>query len=244
MSSRSPAVTTSATALSEPDLLSREFISEGGLRTVLAREAPSLRLLSDSELAVSLQATLAARPPGDVWIFGYGSLIWNTTVHTVESRTARVDGWHRSFCLSVTAGRGSIAAPGLLLGLDKGGECEGVAFRLDEETLNRELELLWRREMATAAYIPHWVSLLNKGGHRFGWAIAFTMNTLSSQYAGSLPAGLVARRIAEAAGSLGSCADYLFRTRAALAANGIIDPALNTLAEEVEAILPPMADRR
>ena len=91
---------------------------------------PSLRVLSEAERAASLATLLAARPGGvdGAWVFAYGSLIWNPAIRFVESRFASVHGWHRSFCLSTAAGRGTPDAPGLVLGLDRGGACTGAAF--------------------------------------------------------------------------------------------------------------------
>lgn len=91
----------------EEHFLSRSFLQSGGIADLVARAAPDQRVLSDAERAESLHAILAQRSPGDAWLFGYGSLIWNPTVHSVERRVARIRGWHRSFCLSVRVGRGS-----------------------------------------------------------------------------------------------------------------------------------------
>ncbi len=87
-----------------------------------------MRILTDAERAASLQDTLAIKPRDDVWLFGYGSLIWNPTVRYVERRVATVMGWHRTFCLATPAGRGSIENPGLVLGLDTDGDCTGVCL--------------------------------------------------------------------------------------------------------------------
>lgn len=202
---------------------------------MLARDAPHLRLLTEPERAESLRATLAARPEGDVWLFAYGSLIWNPTIHAVEQRTSRIEGWHRAFCLSTVAGRGTLELPGLVLGLDAGGHCEGLAFRLAEEDLEGELTLIWRREMVATAYVPRWVDLLDREGRRFGGAIAFTIDPASPHYAGNLAEEAVIGRLAKAAGNLGSSAEYLFQTRDGLRAHGIPDPELEELAARVEA---------
>ena len=219
----------------DPDdhVISRSFLQSGGIAALLASAAPTLRLLTDAERHASLLATLAARPAGDVWLFGYGSLIWNPTVHTVERRVARIAGWHRAFCLSVQAGRGSPEQPGLVLGLDAGGECTGVAYRMDESLLHDELALLWRREMVAGSYIPRWVDVHDEHGTRFGSAIAFTMDTCCEQYAGHLSEQEVIDRLATATGMLGSAADYLFRTCAGLRACGMVDAALERLAADV-----------
>lgn len=216
-------------------LLTRELIESGGIDAMVARDAPTLRVLSETERTASLRATLDARPPGDAWLFAYGSLIWNPTIHAVESRTAWIDGWHRAFCLSTPLGRGTVENPGLTLGLDEGGRCAGVALRIAEEVLERELTLLWRREMLSGAYVPRWVDLLDQDGARFGGAITFTVNRTSHQYAGGLPSEETVRRLATACGAIGSAAEYLFATCEGLRARGIPDPVLDDLAARVAA---------
>ena len=219
----------------EAHFLSRALLRSGGVAELVARANPTLRLLTDAERHESLQATLAARPPGDVWLFGYGSLIWNPTIHSVERRVARITGWRRAFCLSVQAGRGSAENPGLVLGLDVGGECTGVAYRIAEDLLHDELALLWRREMVAGSYIPRWVDLLDEHGERFASAIAFTMDTCCEQYAGHLSEQEIIHRLATATGMLGSSADYLFRTCAGLRECGMVDVELERLAADVAA---------
>jgi cation transport protein ChaC len=196
---------------------SRAFLGSDRLDGQIAREAPNLKLLTEAERAVSLKTTLELKPPGDVWLFAYGSLIWNPMVDTVECRNATVDGWHRAFCLTTIAGRGSAERPGIILGLDTGGRCEGVAFRIAEEKATQELALLWRREMLTGAYVPRWLPILDQGGQVFASAIAFTIDPAGEHYA------------------LGSSADYLKRTCEGLHAHGIADPGLDRLAANVAA---------
>lgn len=217
-------------------LLTRELIEAGGIAAMAARAAPGLPLLSEEERAASLRAILDARPPGeDVWLFAYGSLIWNPAIHTAEKRVARIEGWHRAFCLSTPLGRGTVENPGLTLGLDSGGSCAGVGLRIAEDVLEQELTLLWRREMLSGAYVPRWVDLLDEAGARFGGGIAFTMDPASRQYAGCLPREETVRRLATASGILGSAADYLFATIEGLHAHGIPDPSLDELAADVTA---------
>ncbi len=212
-------------------VLTRALLEANGVDAMVARSAPDLRLLSEAERAESLRKTLAARPSGEaVWLFGYGSLIWNPQIHAAERRIATVQGWHRAFCLSTRAGRGTPDNPGLVLGLDAGGNCRGVAFRIDDAILQTELTLLWRREMLAGSYVPRWLDLFDEAGARFGSAIAFTVDPLCDQYAGNLAHDAVVLRLATAAGELGSAADYLFRTCASLRAEGIADAELDDLA--------------
>ncbi|MFS8039025.1 gamma-glutamylcyclotransferase [Xanthobacter sp. AM11] len=217
-------------------LLTRELIESGGIDAIAARDAPCVRLLSEGERAASLRAILDARPAGDAWVFAYGSLIWNPIVHSVESRTARIEGWHRSFCLATLVGRGTAENPGLTLGLDAGGACTGVALRIPDDILERELTLLWRREMIAGAYVPRWLDLLDEDGRPFGAAIAFTMDRGNCHYAGGLPVEETARRLASAAGAIGTAADYLFQTCEGLRAHGIPDPSMEDLAARVVAL--------
>ncbi len=215
-------------------VLTRALLEAGGIDAMVARSAPDLRLLTEAERAESLRQTLAGRPSGEaVWLFGYGSLIWNPQIHAVERRTATVQGWHRAFCLSTRAGRGTPDNPGLVLGLDAGGSCQGVAFRIAEEIVEAELRLLWRREMLAGSYVPRWLDLEDACGCRFGVAIAFTVDPLCEQYAGDLAEAAVIQRLASAGGELGSSADYLFRTCVGLRAAGIPDPDLESLAMTV-----------
>jgi glutathione-specific gamma-glutamylcyclotransferase len=214
-------------------ILTRSLIETGEIDAMIAKDAPALRLLTEAEREASLRTVLAVRPSGDVWLFGYGSLIWNPTIRIVEQRIARVAGWHRAFCLSTMAGRGSAERPGLTLALDAEGTCAGVAFRIAEANLETELALLWRREMLCGAYVPRWVDVLDQGGAKFGSAIAFTIDPTSEHYAGGLAIEAVVGRLATASGAFGSAADYLFRTCDGLRAHNIADAELEHLAARV-----------
>jgi glutathione-specific gamma-glutamylcyclotransferase len=222
--------------------INREAMLKGTIRDYIKAADPSLQLSSDEELRASVASTLAARPDGtgDVWLFAYGSLIWNPMIHFVEQRVATVPGYHRRFCLWTHLGRGSPAAPGLILGLERGGACRGVAYRIAAALAQDELELVWRREMATNAYCPRWVRIATKEGR--GWAIAFVINSQHQRYAGLLPEDKIVESIARARGPLGTCATYLFNTAAHLEALGIRDPSLLRLRDRVAAALALPSD--
>jgi cation transport protein ChaC len=217
----------------EKHLLTRELIQNGHFDAMVAGQAPAMRLLSDAERDASLRAILAARPAGDVWLFGYGSLIWNPILHFVERRTSHIKGWHRSFCLSSLVVRGSTDNPGLVLGLEAGGECTGVAFRIADDMVEAELSLLWRREMLSNSYVPRWLDVAEEGT-QFGAAIAFTVDQSAAHYAGTLELEEIIRRLSTACGARGSAADYLFRTCEALRSHGIPDLDLEHLAAQVD----------
>lgn len=216
--------------------LTRENILNGTMRRWLAAADPSLKLRSDEEHRASIAATLAKRPDGagDVWVFGYGSLIWNPTIHTVERRRAEVRGYHRRFCLWTHLGRGTMDCPGLTLGLERGGSCSGVVYRIAAAEAEHELLLLWHREMLTGAYEPRWVRAATPEGPVS--AVAFCINANHPRYAGKLPENKVAAVIASAEGALGPCCHYLFSTVQHLRDLGIRDRHLERIAHEVEAL--------
>ena len=150
--------------------LTRAMLEDGGMLRMIAEASPTLQMLTDAERAASLRATLDARPEGrdGVWLFAYGSLIWNPALECGRRRAAHIHGWHRAFCLSTVAGRGTPDAPGLVLGLDRGGACGGAAFWIEEAVLERELALLWQREMLSGSYQPRWVGVRGPTGCRSG----------------------------------------------------------------------------
>lgn len=220
-------------------VLTREFLLEGGVQRLIADGVPGLRVLSDEERAASLAGLMARRSDrGDgAWVFAYGSLIWNPAIHYAERRIAKLYGWHRSFCLSTTAGRGSPELPGLVLGLDRGGSCAGAAFLIAEDKLEQELPLLWRREMLSGSYEPRWITVRDERGSPFARAIAFTISRAATTYAGRLAEDETVRRLALAEGALGSSAEYLFKTRDGLRSLGIRDQHIERLADQVEQML-------
>ena len=218
--------------------LTRESVLSGEMRRLLERLDPSVRVVPDAEHCASVAAILASRPDdgGDVWLFAYGSLIWNPMIHFVDKRVATVHGYHRRFCLWTHLGRGTAAAPGLMLGLDRGGACRGLVYRIAASIAPAELELLWRREMITGSYCPRWVRIVtDKGGP--GWAIAFLINRAHPRYAGLVPEDRVVESIARARGALGPCAGYLFDTAQHLEALGIRDKRLFRLRDRVAQVL-------
>ena len=187
---------------------------------------------SDARLGRSLHRTLRAgrhrAGQDDIWVFAYGSLIWNPLFPVAEKRIARIYGFHRSFCLWSRVGRGTRDNPGLVLGLDHGGACTGLGLRIAAAHAVEELSLLWRREMVTGAYFPTWVRARTAAGAVN--AIAFVIDHRSHAYAGRLPESAIAQNIREAAGMIGPCTEYLEKTAAGLAAHGIDDARLARMA--------------
>ncbi len=218
------------------DTLCRADLESGRMRALyVAAIGEKGCALDDFQLSESLTATLAAKPKGaGWWVFAYGSLLWNPLFPFVDAKPAVLRGLHRRFCLYSMASRGKPDAPGLVLGLDRGGACTGVAYRLPAPLAIDELHLLWRREMVVGSYRPKWVRV-QAGEHRLT-ALAFTVRHDHPQYAGRLPLAEEARIIASAAGAFGSSLDYLERTRVALVTHGIVDPYLEAIAQRVAAL--------
>jgi cation transport protein ChaC len=189
--------------------------------------------LSSEERAASLAETLARVATGaDVWVFGYGSLMWNPAFHHVEARAARLVGWHRRFCLWNTFGRGTPENPGLMLALERGGSCAGLALRVAADAVRSELGVLWNREMITGAYRPRWVRLASPDGPIE--AVTFVVERSHPRYAGRLEVREIARRMATASGPLGASREYLESTVAELERLGVRDNAMRALLEELK----------
>jgi glutathione-specific gamma-glutamylcyclotransferase len=214
--------------------LSRRDLEEHRMREIYVSELGAAHALSDIELSESLTTTLAAKPKGaGWWVFAYGSLLWNPIFPVAEMRPGTLSGLHRRFCLWSLASRGTRDFPGLVLGLDNGGACRGVAMRLPSMLALDELHLLWRREMVTGSYRPSWVKVRTDGREII--ALAFVVRRDHHQYARGLSLDQQVAVLGRACGAFGSSLDYLERTRVALVAHGIIDPYLEHLAEQIAA---------
>jgi len=172
-----------------------------------------------------LAAQLAARAPADAfWVFAYGSLIWNPCFDVVERRVARAHGWRRIFCLGWDRRfRGNSDNPGLMLALDRGGQCRGVVFRLDPATLTDSLARLVRREMSMvpSSFPPRWITVTTDEGPLR--ALTFAMDRRSGRYIGDLTEEQTADMLATACGFRGSMAEYLHATVEHLEQMGIHD---------------------
>ena len=171
-----------------------------------------------------------------MWVFGYGSLIWNPEFPVAERHIARLAGWRRSFCMHSIHHRGTVAAPGLVLALDQaaGAYCDGVAFLVAEGAEAETLERLRERELISSAYLERWLPVDIAG--RAQEALVFVIDPDHAQYSGALPLDDQAQIIARAQGGKGANRDYLFSTAAHLAALGIDDPDLCWLAARVRGL--------
>lgn len=166
----------------------------------------------------------------DLWIFGYGSLMWRPGFEFAESSRARLDGYHRAFCISSTHHRGNAQRPGLVLGLDRGGACEGVAYRIAGAEAAAILVYLRQRELVNGVYREARVPvLLRDGTHRHVTALAYIVERCHPSYTGVLPLSVQAHQIRGARGVSGDNLDYLLATVRHLTSAGIREPSLERL---------------
>jgi len=213
-------------------MLTREDLENDVLRKFYGHVRHDVPLVPEDKFHASLDNILAGwNPARDLWVFGYGSLIWNPLFKFVDHKLATIHGFHRRFCLRSRLGRGSVEKPGLMLGLDFGGSCNGVAFRVAAHDVRHELKLMWRREMVLGSYAPRWIKARAGGKHLR--AIAFVVNHAHPHYTGKLPLKTVIATLASAHGKFGSGADYLYKTVDCLAAHGIHDTHLTALRDQV-----------
>ncbi|OGA48947.1 MAG: hypothetical protein A3F74_14635 [Betaproteobacteria bacterium RIFCSPLOWO2_12_FULL_62_58] len=218
--------------------ITRESLLDGSHHArIRTDQGLHVTFMSDEERCANVAQTVALAPhPGRVWVFGYGSLMWNPAFHYVERRTARIHGFHRQFCLWSRDGRGTPERPGLMLSLESGGSCTGVAYRIAPKAAVTELDLLWRREMASRSYRPVWVNLHMRQGMEPG--IAFAVNRAHERYVPRLDADTIARYLATGRGTNGDCCDYLFDTVDHLRELGIHDRRMEALAQRVRELHP------
>jgi glutathione-specific gamma-glutamylcyclotransferase len=225
--------------------LTRADLEANRLQQLITQANLGIHVLSEAELQESLNLTLSQNPnenpsenPSEqVWVFAYGSLIWNPVIDFVDRQIGTIHGWHRRFCLWTPLGRGTPENPGLVLGLDRGGSCRGVIYQIAPELVQTELLLIWRREMVVGSYIPQWVKVITP--ERTLYAIAFLINRTHHSYAGAIDQATTVRHLATARGALGPASDYLHQTIASLAQAGIRDRGLRILQQQVMAYQMP-----
>lgn len=159
---------------------------------------------------------------GDFWVFGYGSLIWRPGFAHVETRRAHLHGFRRSLCVYSWVHRGTPDRPGLVLGLDRGGSCVGLAFRVPGELRGEVVSYLRERELVTNVYLERTLKVRLDGGEMVE-AICYVVDRAHRQYAGSLQAGEAAAVVKGATGQSGLNEDYVVSTLTHLEALGIRD---------------------
>ena len=200
---------------------------------------------TDADYADWVAKIIASHPaPGQpIQLFAYGSLIWNPEIDHRGERRGVARGWHRAFCLRMHRFRGTPEQPGLMMALDRGGQCQGMLFELPPEDPFRLLDRLFRREFTVKPInsMPRWLVVETQDGPVR--ALGFVMNRASPYYTGRLPLSEVAHVLARACGHWGSGAEYVLNTVTQLEAHGIRDGSLwrlqGLLAEEIDRLAAP-----
>lgn len=161
----------------------------------------------------------------DVWIFGYGSLMWRPGFAYEERQHARLAGFHRALCVYSHVHRGTPEQPGLVLGLDRGGACSGVVYRVAGAEIGDVIAYLRAREQATDVYLERYMPVTLKDGRRLR-ALVYRVDRGHRQYAGRLPQEDLLRLVRQGTGVSGPNPEYVRSTHAELASIGVNDRTL------------------
>jgi glutathione-specific gamma-glutamylcyclotransferase len=170
----------------------------------------------------------AQLPKGDLWVFGYGSLMWSPCFDYKHKALGRAHGYHRALCILSTRYRGTDRKPGLVMGLCRGGSCWGMAYRIDAPRLRRALARLWYREMSRRVYEPRLIPVRLSTGREVK-ALAFVADPAHPSYVRELDLHGRARLVAQGIGIRGPCIDYIRHTLDHMHGVGVRDPHLERI---------------
>ena len=177
---------------------------------------------------MTLAEFMSQLPKGDLWVFGYGSLMWSPCFGYARKALGRAHGYHRALCILSTRYRGTRAKPGLVMGLCQGGSCWGMAYHIDAQRARRALASLWEREMNRRVYAPRLIPVRRPGG-RLVRALAFIADPGHPAYVGELDLHGRARLVAQGIGARGPCVDYISKTLDHMHEVGVRDPHLERI---------------
>lgn len=213
--------------------LTREALLNGDVERLVHERHRDLKRMPDEQRAELIDLTVNALDGADLWVFGYGSLIWNPAMHYVDQRPCSITGYEKKFCFWTTLSRGSVENPGLMMGLMSGGACNGVAFRIDTKNIATELDILFRREMSHYIYKPTWVEARCVETDTTFKALTFVVDKTNHRFVDNLTLEETVRIIATAEGPLGRNCDYLFQLSEKMHELGFAEPELEALAQRV-----------
>jgi len=215
--------------------LNRQSLLSGEIQDIARSRLGSLRLMTDGERNQLVAETIANAPDkSNFWVFAYGSLIWNPALEFDHQSRCVIKDYHRSFCFWTKFGRGSEEQPGLMMGLEPGGECSGIAYRIPEDKLEVELDILLRREMLSFIYNPTWVSAqpVDETAQAMQ-VLCFVVNSENERFCGELEEHELIKTLSIAEGPLGKNCDYLYQLVEHLEKLDFDDPAMTDLAAKV-----------
>jgi len=187
--------------------------------------------------SIQLKNTIDLRSSEDLWVFGYGSLMWRPGFDFLERVPARLIGLHRALCVYSFVHRGTPERPGLVLGLDRGGMCRGIAFRVAAEARERTVGYLRAREQVTTVYLETMRRIeLEEEARRQVQALCFIVDRSHVQYAGRLTLAACVHHVRQGHGSSGPNRDYVLETVQALEALGYRETDLHLIAEKLKGV--------
>jgi cation transport protein ChaC len=209
-----------------------EVLAQWDERAV-ANGLPADWRLPDAEREALRRAFMrSVRAGEDLWIFGYGSLMWDPGFHFAEVRLATLEGWCRRFAYRISGGRGTPEQPALMLSLEPGdGTCHGLAFRVEAQAVEHESACVWRREMVRGGYRPTLLPVATPQGPVR--ALVFAANFDHPEHVGELPLTETVATISRAAGPFGTNRDYLEQLVQQLDCLGLVDGYIHSLLDEV-----------
>jgi cation transport protein ChaC len=185
----------------------------------------------------------AALPRGDLWVFGYGSLMWSPGFPFAERSVGLLHGYHRALCILSTRYRGTHRRPGLVMGLCRGGSCWGVAFRVRAARVPAALRHLWNREMPRRVYQARLLPVRVSRGRKVR-ALAFVADPAHPQFRRELDHASCVRHVAQGVGERGACTEYIRATLGHMAELGVGDPHLERVLASAEAMRARASSRR
>lgn len=215
--------------------ITRESLLSGEMQKMAASRPGAIDLMPDDIREKFVQETIDNAPDrSEFRIFAYGSLIWNPAMEIESSYRCSISGYHRSFCFWTVLGRGSEEQPGLMMGLESGGSCDGVAYSIAQDKLDTELDILFRRELISYVYKPTWIKASFENAPDTGTdVLAFVVDPEHDRYCGNLDEETMVKSLALAEGPLGKNRDYLYQLVDHLQKLGYEDPDMTELAVKV-----------
>ena len=223
--------------MKEEEKISRESLLNGVMQEIFESRAGNVDLMPDDVREKLVQETIDNAPDkSEFRIFAYGSLIWNPAMEIDSTYRCSISGYHRSFCFWTIFGRGSEKQPGLMMGLERGGSCDGLAYSIAQDKLKTELDLLFRRELLSYVYKPTWVNASFENEPDSGTEVlAFVVDPENERYCSNLDEDTLVSSLALAEGPIGKNSDYLYQLVDHLQELGYEDPELTSLAAKVRA---------
>ena len=218
----------------DKSIITRETLLSGEIERLLDDNQNNVERMSDDERATLIDQTLSALADSELWVFGYGSLIWNPALNYEEQRRCSIKGFEKKFCFWTTLSRGTVDCPGLMMGLVPGGNCNGVAFRIDARNAVTELDVLFRREMSYYVYKPTWIEAQCFETNNTFKILTFVVDKENHRFVNNLSIDDTVRIIATAQGPLGRNCDYLFQLSEKMHELGFEESELEDLVRRVK----------